>query len=87
MERAGVLQVGERYWLAGSADEAGQRAGREVIFRGYTACPAMVVVQDEEGRRVRCSRMDLYVANRQTKSGCMPVRSARACISESRGLD
>ena len=83
MERAGVLQVGERYWLAGAVDEA----GREVIFRGYTACPAMVVVQDEEGGRVRCSRMDLYVAIGQTKSGCMPVRSARACISESRGLD
>ena len=87
MERAGVLQVGERYWLAGAADEAGRRVGCEVIFRDYTACPAMVVVQDEEGGRVRCSRMDLYVAIGQTKSGCMPARSARACISESRGLD
>jgi hypothetical protein len=87
MERAGILQEGERYWLADAADEAGRWARREVIFRGYTACPAMVVVQDEKGRRVRCSRMDLYLAIGQTKSGCMPVRSARACISESRGLD
>ena len=83
MERAVFLLEGERYWLAGAANEA----GREVIFGSHTACPAMVVVQDEEGGKERCSRMDLYVAIRQTNSGFIPARAASACISASRGLD
>jgi len=87
LERAGCLEEGERYWLACQVDGQGLPVFTEVTFIGYTACPAIVVVQDGGKGRFRCSRMDVYGAKSQTKSGCMPALTTRACISAAEGLD
>ena len=87
MERAGTLEEGKQYWLAGVPDPRGLPLFSRVIFIGYTACPAIVVVQDEQGERLRCSRKDLYTEAGQTNSGCMAALSARACMASAEGLD
>ena len=34
-----------------------------VVFLSYTACPAFVIIQDESGLKIRCSRDDLFEFN------------------------
>jgi len=59
-ERTGVLQEGKRYFLRSAGSQLGIPVFTLITFIGYTACPAMVVVENGRRERMRCSRMELF---------------------------
>jgi hypothetical protein len=58
--RPGTLGVGQEYLRVERWDGWTGASRTPVIFASYTACPAMVVVCDRAGRRVRCLRDELF---------------------------
>jgi hypothetical protein len=59
--RAGSLNTSEKYLYRTSPGSVDDQDYTTVTFVGYTACPAIVVVQDFKMARIRCNRMDLFI--------------------------
>jgi hypothetical protein len=59
-EKPVALQEGRHYFLRLSQKEKGIPVMTQVTFFGYTACPAVVIVQDARQEWLRCSREDLF---------------------------
>lgn len=61
LTRPYTLERGKRY-LRGENGKAGEGASLQpVIFVAYDPCPALVVVQNGDGRRWRCPRDEIFV--------------------------
>jgi hypothetical protein len=60
LERPISLQEGENYFLRLNKKGDGIPVLTQVIFFGYTPCPAVVIVQDAKREWIRCGRDDLF---------------------------
>lgn len=61
--RPETLSAGKEYWRSEPPDGKEMQPPIRVIFASYTACPAVVVVIDGVGKRVRCLRDDLLLSS------------------------
>ena len=57
------LLEGETYFLRVNRRNDAIPVLTQVIFIGYTSCPAIVIVQDAMKEWLRCSREDLFSFN------------------------
>jgi hypothetical protein len=64
------LQVGNRYLHRTPRTVLSEPACTPVILLAYDACPALVIVRDPDGRRLRCPREEIYSA---AEAGADPV--------------
>jgi hypothetical protein len=60
-QRPLTFEDNEGYFLHEHDAENQLLASTRVIFVTYAPCPAFVIVQNEDGKYVRCSRDDLFV--------------------------
>lgn len=60
LEQPTLLQEGKHYYLRLSPIGEPIPVLTQVSFCGYTACPAIVIVQDSRKDRLRCRREDLF---------------------------
>jgi hypothetical protein len=60
LERPASLHEGKHYFLRLNKKGDGIPVLTQVTFFGYTACPAVVIVQDGSREWLRCSRDDLF---------------------------
>ena len=61
-----TLYKGKFYFYRESSVINIQETQSLVIFEGYTACPALVVIRDKSGNKIRCSRDNLIEINVRT---------------------
>ena len=61
-KRPETLVEGQRYLWQENAGSANGGSFQRVTFVSYYPCPAFVVVLDEEGRKRRCLREEIYTA-------------------------
>ena len=61
LTRPGTLESGRFYLRQKPSSVNNYVIATLVRFSGYTACPAVVIVQDRMGNRIRCSRDDLFI--------------------------
>ncbi len=73
--RPGTLVEGREYLRVEWWDGWRGASRRRVIFASYTACPALVVVNDGAGRRVRCLRDELFQCTLEAQWHSLPVES------------
>jgi len=64
-----TLTVGEHYIYVDRCDVGARLVSLDVQFVAYTACPAIVIVLDGSGQKVRILRDDLYVYPRSSQHG------------------
>jgi hypothetical protein len=55
-----TLVEGRRYLRRKEAKSGQGPAFHPVVFISYCACPAFIVVRDEEGRKCRCLREEIF---------------------------
>jgi hypothetical protein len=55
-----TLVEGRRYLRRKEAKSGQGPAFHTVVFISYCACPAFIVVRDEEGRKCRCLREEVF---------------------------
>ena len=55
-----TLVEGKRYLRHEKAKSGQGPAFHTVVFISYCACPAFIVVRDEEGRKCRCLREEIF---------------------------
>jgi len=61
-ERPATLQESQTYFLKISGENGDIPLFTQVKFTSYTACPAVVIVQDTRYGSFPCSRDDLFCA-------------------------
>jgi hypothetical protein len=59
--RPHTLEEGKQYLLVENQDGNNDIFLTTVKFVSYTACPAIVIITDGAGRRIRCLRDDLFL--------------------------
>jgi hypothetical protein len=60
LARPALLHEGKRYFLRLNKKGDGIPVLTQVTFFGYTACPAVVIVQDGSNAWLRCGREELF---------------------------
>lgn len=58
--RPGTLEQGRLYLRRKPSAHDDNVTATLVRFSSYTACPALVIIQDSMGKKVRCTRDDLF---------------------------
>ncbi len=64
-----TLVVGEHYLFMDRCDVGARLVSLDVQFIAYTSCPAIVIVLDGSGQKVRVLRDDLYAYPRSSQHG------------------
>jgi hypothetical protein len=60
LKRPETLVEGKRYLWQENARSASGQSFHRVTFISYYPCPAFVIVLDEEGRKRRCLREEIF---------------------------
>lgn len=60
LKRPETLEEGKEYLWQENTRSANGPSIQQVTFVSYHPCPAFVVVQDEEGKRWRCLREEIF---------------------------
>ena len=58
--RPETLQLGELYLFRERSINGKYQDSSVVKFNNYTACPAYVIIQNKDGKKIRCPRDDLF---------------------------
>jgi hypothetical protein len=60
MKRPHTLEKGHAYLRLEATASTNGRPSQRVTFISYDPCPALVIVRDEDGRRWRCPRDQIF---------------------------
>jgi hypothetical protein len=60
LKRPETLEEGEKYLWQENTELAYDASPQQVTFVSYYPCPALVVIQDEEGKKCRCLRGEIF---------------------------
>jgi hypothetical protein len=66
LKRPETLKEGQRYLWQENARSANGGSFQRVTFVSYYPCPAFVIVLDEEGRKRRCLREEIFITPEST---------------------
>ena len=56
-----TLVEGQRYSRIERGQDGDRATYTEVMFIAYTSCPAVVIVSNGSGKRLRCMREELFI--------------------------